>query len=76
MGLVYLIYSAYFLSSDFVGMMLFVNLVLSVLYFILGFNNLKSVNEQIQLVKNLLLQNDNENAAFQQSIRLKLKMLR
>jgi len=45
MGLVYLIYSAYFLSTDFEGMMLFVNVVLAILYFILGFHNFKSINE-------------------------------
>lgn len=41
MGLVYLVYSAYFLSADFAGMMTFVNFVLAVIYFILGINNIK-----------------------------------
>ena len=60
MGLVYLLYSAYFLSTDFPGMMLFVNILLCVLYLVLGTNNFKSINEQMRLVKALLLQNDEE----------------
>jgi len=58
MGLIYLVYSAYFLSSDFEDMQEFVNLILAVIYFILGMINLKSINGQIQLVKEFLLNAD------------------
>lgn len=60
MGLIYLVYSAYFLSSDFPDMQEFVNLILAVIYFILGMINLKSVYGQIQLVKEFL-HNADEN---------------
>jgi len=58
MGLIYLVYSAYFLSSDFEDMQEFVNLILAVIYFILGMINLKSIYGQIQLVKEFLLNAD------------------
>lgn len=40
MGMIYLMYSAYFLTSDIDGMMEFVNVVLAIVYFILGIVNL------------------------------------
>ena len=53
MGVIYLVYSAYFLSSDFPGMNEFVNAVLAFLYFIIGLSNFKSLSEQISLIKQL-----------------------
>ena len=43
MGVIYLVYSAYFLSSDFDGMKVFINFVLASLYLFLGITNFKSV---------------------------------
>ena len=43
MGVIYLVYSAYFLSSDFDGMKVFINFVLASLYLVLGVTNLKSL---------------------------------
>lgn len=58
MGLIYLMYSAYFLSIDFSGMMEFVNIVLSFVYLILGIVNFKSLTQQIFFVKQFLLYAD------------------
>ena len=77
MGLIYLMYSAYFLSIDFSGMMEFVNIVLAFVYLILGIINFQSLTKQIYLVRQFLLNADETiPAAFQQSVRLKFKMLR
>jgi len=43
MGLVYLMYSAYFLSSDFAGMKTFVDGILAFIYFLLFATNMKSI---------------------------------
>jgi len=51
MGVIYLVYSAYFLSKDYPGMNEFINGMLAVLYFIIGLTNLKSITAQIQNVK-------------------------
>lgn len=51
MGIIYLMYSAYFLSTDFVGMGEFVNAVLAFIYMILGIVNYKSLCDQVILVK-------------------------
>jgi hypothetical protein len=40
MGMIYLIYSAYFLTEDIEGMMEFVNVTLALIYIILGVANL------------------------------------
>ena len=45
MGIIYLVYSAYFLSADYPGMNEFINGVLALLYFALGAANLKSITE-------------------------------
>ena len=58
MGLIYLMYSAYFLSIDFSGMMEFVNIVLAFVYLILGIINFQSLTKQIYLVRQLLLNAD------------------
>ena len=54
MGVIYLIYSAYFLSSDFSSMQYFVNAVLAFIYLTLGIINLKSLNEQLNLLRSLV----------------------
>lgn len=36
MGLIYLLYSAYFLSADFKGMTEFINIMLAIVYAVLG----------------------------------------
>ena len=54
MGVIYLVYSAYFLSKDYPGMYEFINGVLVLLYFILGLTNLKSITVQINIVKQLM----------------------
>ena len=51
MGVIYLVYSAYFLSKDYPGMNEFINGMLAVLYFVLGLTNLKSITAQIYIVK-------------------------
>ena len=58
MGLIYLMYSAYFLSIDFQGMMEFVDIVLAFVYLILGCVNFKSLTQQIYMVKQFLIQAD------------------
>ena len=58
LGLIYLMYSAYFLSIDFSGMTEFVNIVLAFVYLALGIVNLKSLVKQIYLVKQFLLHAD------------------
>jgi hypothetical protein len=76
MGVIYLMYSAYFLSTDFVGMKSFVDAVLTFIYAILGLTNFKSLNEQTMLMKQLLRQADDAMpASFVESIKLKLSML-
>lgn len=76
MGIIYLMYSAYFLSSDFSGMKNFVNAVLAFIYLILGLINLKSINEQLALLKSLVRFADEVvPVAFMQSIKLKYMML-
>lgn len=40
MGMIYLVYSAYFLTADIEGMMEFVNIILALVYLILGIVNL------------------------------------
>lgn len=40
MGMIYLIYSAYFLTEDIDGMIEFVNIILALVYIILGIVNL------------------------------------
>ena len=76
MGVIYLIYSAYFLSSDFSSMQYFVNAVLAFIYLTLGIINLKSLNEQLNLLRSLVRFADEVvPVAFMQSIKLKYLML-
>ena len=84
MGMIYLLYSAYFLSSDFIGMTEFINLVLAFVYFTLGVVNQKALMEQISHVRQFLIQNEedipirfrNNPRSFQEAIKLKYKMLK
>lgn len=77
MGVIYLIYSAYFLSSDFLGMKEFVNGCLAVTYMILGIVNYKSLHQQIHIVKTLASQaEETVPAVFIESVKLKYKMLK
>ena len=58
MGIVYLMYSAFFLSSDFPEMQKIVDFISAVLYFILGIINLNNIGSQVQLVKEFLINAD------------------
>jgi hypothetical protein len=72
MGMIYLIYSAYFLTIDIEGMMEFVNIVLALVYFVLGLVNLQSLAIQIKITKRyLLVADDAIPQAFQRSVKLK-----
>ena len=50
-GIVYLMYSAYFLSSELIGMTQFVNFILAFLYFAFGIGNHRALKRQILLLK-------------------------
>jgi hypothetical protein len=76
MGLVYLIYSAYFLSSDMTGMVQIINIMLTFVYLLLGIVNVRYLDKQISIVHGLIIDNYGVPASFQQSIRLKMAMLR
>ena len=57
-------------------MVQFINMMLSLIYLVLGWQNVRSLIKQKDLVKQLIHNNDNlVPAAFQTSIRLKLNML-
>lgn len=78
MGVIYLIYSAYFLSADFQSWTEVVNIFVAAVYLCLGVVNLRNLYSQISIVKDYLVdQGPNAApAAFQQSVRLKYQMLR
>jgi hypothetical protein len=76
MGVVYLMYSAYFLAADLNGMARIICTIMTVIYVIIGYANISSIGKQISVVQALIVENDAVPASFQQSIRLKLKMLR
>jgi hypothetical protein len=76
MGVIYLTYSAYFLSSDFDTMTEFINFTLAVIYAVLGVQNYKSLQDQLKIIR--MLRNQADEAipvAFLESISLKKKML-
>ena len=79
MGLVYLLYSAHFLSSDFPGMDQFVDYLLCLVYFLFGFYNLKSLHKQRKIVKQYIMHQDDgdlpNNQAFQNCVKLKYRIL-
>jgi len=60
MGLVYLIYSAYFLASDTDGMDSFVNFMLACTYFLLGAINISSLIKVINMVSQFITFRDNQ----------------
>lgn len=61
MGVIYLVYSAYFLASDSIGgVAQFVNAMMALTYMVLGVVNYRSLFEQILLVKQLLFNPDEE----------------
>lgn len=55
MGMIYLIYSAYFLTEDIDGMIEFVNIILALVYITLGIVNLQSLMHQIKVAKEYLI---------------------
>jgi len=76
MGVIYLVYSAYFLSSDFGTMTEVINFTLALIYAVLGLSNFKSLSEQLNLIKMLTIQADNAvPVAFIDSLKLKKNML-
>jgi hypothetical protein len=58
MGAIYLLYSAYFLTSESLGIAKIVNMIIAITYLILGILNFKSLREQITFTK--LYIHDNE----------------
>ena len=60
MGIIYLLYSAYFLSSDFQSMAKVVNLMIAFVYFILGFINIGSLSKEIKNIKRYLTNQPDE----------------
>lgn len=56
MGIVYLFYSAYFLSTELLGggMTEIINFMLALLYMAFGVSNVKNINLQIGLVKHFI----------------------
>lgn len=55
MGMIYLIYSAYFLTEDIDGMIEFVNIILALVYITLGIVNLQSLMHQIKVAREYLI---------------------
>jgi hypothetical protein len=51
MGTIYLTYSAYFLAIDFAEIQMFMKIILAVMYGVMGFNNLRSIKQQILKVQ-------------------------
>jgi len=79
MGIVYLMYSAYFIGEDVDGMITMVNLMLAAVYFILGIINYRALFVKIRTLNAFLAGALVENEApesFCYSVKLKLKMLR
>lgn len=73
MGLMYLMYSAYFLSSEISGMKTVIGSVLSLLYFVLGLSNFRSLYGEIMLMRQLLSHADDAiPPTFIPSIKLKI----
>ena len=73
----YLLYSAYFLSTDYSQIYEFINIVLATVYFMFGLTNHVAISQQIRLVRRYLLSNDDVVPdSFKTAIRLKYNMLR
>ena len=76
-GVMYLMYSAYFLQSDLIGVTSFINFAMTFAYSFLAIVNLKGIQEQVELMKRLLNRTEEiQEAPFQESLRLKMKMLK
>lgn len=76
MGAMYLLYSAYFLSADVVGLKTFVDSFLTLTYFFLGFANYKGCSNQAELMKQILAQNNEDlGGNFRDAIRLKMAIM-
>ena len=58
MGIIYLLYSAYFLSDDIVSKTGFINILLAITYFLLGITNYKCLIDKIKMVGEFLIQAD------------------
>ena len=58
MGIIYLLYSAYYLSDDIVNRTGFVNVLLAIVYFIIGITNYKALCDKIKMVGEFLIQAD------------------
>lgn len=63
MGIIYLMYSAYFLSSDLQGMVELINIILALVYTLLSWTNIMSLNQQIQLVEYLIVNTESDMPA-------------
>ena len=63
--MIYLIYSAYFLSADFQSWIKVVNVFVAIVYLVLGIVNLRNLSEQIAIVRDHLLFEGDNPAAFQ-----------
>ena len=61
MGAVYLSYSAYFLSADFVGIKKFMRVIIVILYLGLGITNVKNLRENLITFRNYIAQNVRDN---------------
>lgn len=73
----YLMYSAYFLQSDLIGITSIINSLMTVVYFSLGVTNLRSILSQLVLMKQLLNEgNEGIPAPYIESIKLKVTMLK
>eukprot|EP00347_Sterkiella_histriomuscorum_P011895 403370686 len=78
MGAVYLTYSAYFLSADFIGISYFMKGLMAVLYLGLGLVNLKNLRETINMIKGYQTQSmrDNPNDIMLPALKLKETILK
>lgn len=60
MGAIYLLYSAYFLTSESLGIARVVNMIIAFTYFFLGCLNFKSLRDQINFTKLYIADGDAE----------------
>ena len=58
MGVIYLMYSAYFLAGDIEGMLPIVNFLLAMVYIIIGVVNYRALYKKTKLIKNFLIDGD------------------
>ena len=60
MGAIYLLYSAYFLTSENTGIAKVVNMIIAITYLFLGILNFKSLRDQINFTKMYIADGDAE----------------